>query len=74
MGLSPQGGLPQNNRIGDLDPYALDLVMRNEDRPWDGGAGAVRQRGWPSWGYAGTATCAILKRVRQAATSAVPWP
>ena len=33
-GLSPQGGLPQNNRIGDLDPYALDLVMRNEGRPW----------------------------------------
>lgn len=29
-GLSPQSGLPQNNRIGDLDPYALDLVMRNE--------------------------------------------
>ena len=28
-GLSPQGGLPQNNRIGVLDPYALDLVMRN---------------------------------------------
>lgn len=34
-GLSPQGGLPQNNRIGDLDPYALDLVMRNEGRLWD---------------------------------------
>ena len=34
-GLSPQSGLPQNNRIGDLDPYALDLVMRNEGRPWD---------------------------------------
>ncbi len=34
-GLSPQGGLPQNNRIGDLDPYALALVMRNEGRPWD---------------------------------------
>ncbi|MEW6754146.1 MAG: acetate/propionate family kinase [Candidatus Latescibacterota bacterium] len=29
-GLSPQSGLPQNNRIGDLDPYALDLVMRSE--------------------------------------------
>jgi acetate kinase len=29
-GLSPQGGVPQNNRIGDLDPYALDLVMRGE--------------------------------------------
>jgi acetate kinase len=29
-GLSPQSGVPQNNRIGDLDPYAIDLVMRNE--------------------------------------------
>ena len=29
-GLSPQGGLPQNNRIGDLDPFALDVVIRNE--------------------------------------------
>ncbi|NKB66545.1 MAG: acetate/propionate family kinase [Candidatus Latescibacteria bacterium] len=29
-GLSPQGGVPQNNRIGDLDPYALDLIMREE--------------------------------------------
>ena len=29
-GLSPQGGLPQNNRIGDLDPFALDIVIRNE--------------------------------------------
>ncbi len=31
-GLTPQGGVPQNNRIGDLDPYALDLVMREEGR------------------------------------------
>ena len=29
MGLSPQSGLPQNNRAGDLDPYALPLVMRH---------------------------------------------
>jgi len=29
-GLSPQGGVPQNNRIGDLDPYALELVARAE--------------------------------------------
>ena len=29
-GLSPQDGLPQNNRVGDLDPYSLDLVMPNE--------------------------------------------
>ena len=34
-GLSPQGGLPQNNRIGDLDPYALDLIMRNKGLSFD---------------------------------------
>lgn len=34
-GLSPQGGLPQNNRIGDLDPYALDLIMRNRGISFD---------------------------------------
>ncbi len=28
MGASPQSGLPQNNRVGDLDSFALPLVMR----------------------------------------------
>ena len=28
MGLSPQSGLPQNNRVGDLDSFALPFVMR----------------------------------------------
>ena len=28
MGLSPQSGLPQNNRVGDLDGFALPFVMR----------------------------------------------
>jgi acetate kinase len=28
MGLSAQSGLPQNNRVGDFDPFALPLVMR----------------------------------------------
>ena len=27
MGMSPQSGLPQNNRIGDFDPFALPIVM-----------------------------------------------
>src|SRR5215831_7886877 len=27
MGLSPQSGLPQNNRVGDLDSFALPFVM-----------------------------------------------
>jgi acetate kinase len=28
MGMSPQGGLPQNNRVGDFDPFALPVIMR----------------------------------------------
>jgi len=28
MGMSPQSGLPQNNRAGDLDSFALPFVMR----------------------------------------------
>jgi acetate kinase len=28
MGLSPQSGLPQNNRAGDLDSFALPFLMR----------------------------------------------
>jgi acetate kinase len=27
MGMSAQSGLPQNNRVGDFDPFALPLVM-----------------------------------------------
>jgi acetate kinase len=29
MGLSPQSGLPQNNRVGDLDSFALLFLMRS---------------------------------------------
>ena len=28
MGMSPQSGLPQNNRVGDFDPFALPILMR----------------------------------------------
>jgi acetate kinase len=28
LGMSPQSGLPHNNRVGDLDPFALPFVMR----------------------------------------------
>jgi len=28
LGMSPQSGLPHNNRVGDLDSFALPLVMR----------------------------------------------
>jgi len=30
MGLSPQSGLPQNNRVGDLDAFALPFMMRSK--------------------------------------------
>src|SRR6185295_1982385 len=29
MGLSPQSGLPQNNRVGDLDSFALPFITRS---------------------------------------------
>lgn len=28
MGMSPQSGLPQNNRVGDLDVFALPAIMK----------------------------------------------
>jgi acetate kinase len=28
MGMTPQSGLPQNNRVGDFDPFALPVIMR----------------------------------------------
>jgi acetate kinase len=28
MGMSPQSGLPHNNRVGDFDPFALPVIMR----------------------------------------------
>jgi acetate kinase len=31
MGLSPQSGLPQNNRVGDLDSFALPFLMRTRN-------------------------------------------
>ena len=35
MGMSPQTGLPQNNRVGDFDPFALPLVMAKTGRSLD---------------------------------------
>src|SRR5262245_55169681 len=30
LGMSPQTGLPHNNRVGDFDPFAIPLIMRAE--------------------------------------------
>lgn len=28
MGMTPQTGLPQNNRVGDFDPFAIPLIIQ----------------------------------------------
>ena len=35
MGFSPQSGLPQDNRVGDFDPFALPLIMRRTGKSLD---------------------------------------
>jgi len=35
MGMSPQTGLPQNNRVGDFDPFALPLLMEQTGQSLD---------------------------------------
>jgi acetate kinase len=32
MGMSPQTGVPQNNRVGDLDPFCLPMLMQYADK------------------------------------------
>ena len=32
-GLQRQSGLPQNNRVGDFDPFALPIVMKHTGKP-----------------------------------------
>ncbi len=35
MGMTPQSGLPQNNRVGDFDPFALRLVKNLTGKDYD---------------------------------------
>jgi acetate kinase len=35
MGFSPQSGLPQNNRVGDLDPFALPVILKYTGKTLD---------------------------------------
>lgn len=35
MGMTPQTGLPQNNRVGDFDPFALRLMKRLTGKDYD---------------------------------------
>jgi acetate kinase len=35
MGMTPQSGLPQNNRVGDFDPFALPALIRETGKSLD---------------------------------------
>lgn len=35
MGMSPQTGLPHNNRVGDFDPFALPMILRQTGKSLD---------------------------------------
>ncbi|HEV3145593.1 MAG TPA: acetate/propionate family kinase [Gemmataceae bacterium] len=35
MGMSPQSGIPQNNRVGDFDPFALPALLRATGKTLD---------------------------------------
>ena len=35
MGMSPQSGLPHNNRVGDFDPFAIPVVMKATGKTLD---------------------------------------
>jgi acetate kinase len=35
MGMTPQTGLPQNNRVGDFDPFALPLIIARTGKTLD---------------------------------------
>lgn len=35
MGMSPQSGLPHNNRVGDFDPFSIPLVMKATGKSLD---------------------------------------
>jgi len=35
MGMSPQSGLPHNNRVGDFDPFAIPVIMQGTGKSLD---------------------------------------
>jgi acetate kinase len=43
--MSPQSGLPQNNRVGDFDPFALPLLMKQTGKSAGEVLGELAHRG-----------------------------
>jgi len=45
MGMSPQSGLPHNNRVGDFDPFALPVIMKATGKSLDEVLDTLANRG-----------------------------
>jgi acetate kinase len=45
MGMTPQTGLPQNNRVGDFDPFALPLIIARTGKSLDEVLAEMSSRG-----------------------------
>ena len=66
LGMSPQTGLPHNNRVGDFDPFALPLILRRTGQSLDAVLHTLATQG----GLAGlSGTSGDLRDVEQAAAS-----
>jgi acetate kinase len=63
MGMSPQTGLPQNNRVGDFDPFALPALMRGTGKSLEELLGELANRS----GLQGLSGFNDLRDIEQAA-------
>ncbi len=45
LGMSPQSGLPHNNRVGDFDPFALPVILKATGKSLDEALGDLAERG-----------------------------
>jgi acetate kinase len=45
MGMTPQTGLPQNNRVGDFDPFAIPLIIARTGKTLDQVLAEMSSRG-----------------------------
>jgi acetate kinase len=66
MGLSPQSGLPQGNRVGDFDVYGMKLMMTATGRSFDDLLGELGSKS----GLAGlSGTSGDMRDIQQAAAA-----
>lgn len=64
MGMSPQSGLPQSNRVGDFDPYALPVILKETGLTLEQGLKALATKS----GLAGmSGTSGDLRDIEEAA-------